>query len=488
MVRRLGRYEILSELGRGAMGTVFQARDPRIDRVVAIKTITVAGSESEEAEQYRQRFFREAQAAGKLSAPGIVTIHDVAEDEETQTPFIVMEYVAGNTLDQFVAGFPRSQPSLETTLDLIQQIAEALDYAHAQGIVHRDIKPANIIVTQDGHTKIADFGIAKLTLSEFTVAGQVLGTPAYMSPEQLSGGTVDGRSDLFSLGVIAYWLFTGQKPFAGDTATTVAFKVVYQDPIPATQLNPSLSPDCEYILLRALAKDPAGRYQRGRELAADIQDIRLGRAPRSRSQSFTTSSAEKTVLQKPSDITMVSPPATQTAPRRWLGSGWMRYYSLAVRFVSGIFSRVAPLLPAPLRRPIILYPAVGILALALCSVALVLLHEGSGSAATTNLQIIGQHSLRSGQISIRVDDELRYQGPVSGTVHKHRSLFRTTYAVEGTIALTLRVPAGKHTVRVNLQSGEDYNQTKSIDGDFALNVDKTLRLTAEGNGLNLDWE
>src|SRR5215471_12652437 len=141
MVARLGRYEILSELGRGAMGTVFRARDPKIDRVVAIKTIAVAGSKSEEAEQYRQRFFREAQAAGKLSAAGIVTIHDVDEDEATQTPFIVMEYVAGKTLDQLVAASPSGRLPLETALDLIQQIAEALDYAHAQGIVHRDIKP-----------------------------------------------------------------------------------------------------------------------------------------------------------------------------------------------------------------------------------------------------------------------------------------------------------------------------------------------------------
>lgn len=477
------------------MGTVFRARDPKIDRVVAIKTIAVAGSKSDDAEQYRQRFFREAQAAGKLSAPGIVIIHDVAEDEATQTPFIVMEYVAGKTLDQFVAASPTGRLPFETALDLIQQIAEALDYAHVQGIVHRDIKPANIMVTEDGRTKIADFGIAKLTLSEFTVAGQVLGTPAYMSPEQLGGAKIDGRSDLFSLGVIAYWLLTGEKPFAGDTATTVAFKVVYKDPIPATQVNPSLSPDCEYILARALAKDPARRYQRGRELAADIQDIKLRRSPRSLAESQPFPPEERTVVQKPSDesVTIVNVPTTrhfqpQTEPPKWATGGRMKRFFPALRFLSGLFSGIAPLLPTPLRQPIILYPALGILVVAMFSVAVVLLHQGSYGAATTNLLVTGQHSFRSGQITIRVDDELRYQGQINGTVHKRTSFFRTTYTVEGTIALTLRVPAGKHTIRVNLQSGEDYNQTKSIDGDFALNVDRTLHLTAGKNGLNLDWE
>src|SRR5215470_13703528 len=162
--QQLGRYEILAELGRGAMGAVFQARDPRIDRVVAIKTISVPESSGLEMEQYRQRFFREAQAAGRLSHPGIVTIYDVAEDEPTRTPFIVMEYVAGRTLDQVVESVAPGKLPHEAALDLVQQVAEALDYAHSHGIVHRDIKPSNIIVTDEGRAKIADFGIARLSL------------------------------------------------------------------------------------------------------------------------------------------------------------------------------------------------------------------------------------------------------------------------------------------------------------------------------------
>jgi len=277
-MERLGRYEIIAELGRGAMGTVYRARDPKIDRIVALKTITVAGIGPADEEEYRQRFFREAQAAGKLSHGGLVTIFDVGEDEKSKTPFIVMEFIEGKTLEELGRG---ERLPTETALGLIQQIAEALDYAHGRKIIHRDIKPANIIVTGEGRAKITDFGIAKLAMTQFTQPGQVLGTPAYMAPEQLSGGAVDGRSDIFSLGVILYWLLTGDKPFAGDTTTAVSFKIVYQEPIPATQINPSLSPEFDYMLSRALAKDAAGRYQRGRELAEDLADLLDGRPPRS---------------------------------------------------------------------------------------------------------------------------------------------------------------------------------------------------------------
>ena len=220
-MQQLGRYEVLEELGHGAMGTVYRARDPKIERVVAIKTVRVIGTTPEQETEYRRRFFREAQAAGKLSHPGIVTIHDVGEDEATQTPYIVMEYVEGRTLESLLTEPGLERPSLTASLELIKQVAEALDYAHTYSIVHRDIKPANIMVTAEGRAKITDFGIAKLTQSEFTVPGQILGTPAYLSPEQLKGIPIDGRSDLFALGVILYWMLTGQKPFAGDTSTVL---------------------------------------------------------------------------------------------------------------------------------------------------------------------------------------------------------------------------------------------------------------------------
>ena len=267
----LGRYQIVAELGRGAMGMVYKAHDPRIHRVVAIKIITISGGSISEADTYRTRFFREAQAAGRLSHPGIVGIYDADEDPISRTPYIVMEYVPGKRLDTFVAALPSQRLPFSMSVSLALQIAEALDYAHAQGIVHRDIKPGNVIVTEEGCAKIADFGIAKITLTELTLPGQVLGTPSFMAPEQFLGGSVDGRSDLFSLGVILYWMLTGSKPFPGESATSVCFKLVYQDPIPATQVSPTLPPHFDAVLQRALAKEPAARYQSGKEFAQDLK-------------------------------------------------------------------------------------------------------------------------------------------------------------------------------------------------------------------------
>src|ERR1700683_2264005 len=272
---RFGRYEILAELGRGAMGIVYKARDPKINRVVAVKTFSLAGQPPEEEREYRERFFREAQAAGCLSHPGIVTIFDVGEEPETHAPYIVMEFVSGQSLEKLLSQDDHKLP-LYTALQLTQELAEALDCAHAQDVVHRDLKPANILITEDGHAKIADFGVAKLNLATHTLAGRVLGTPAYMSPEQLNGEAVDGRSDLFSLGIVLYTVLTGYRPFQGNSAMTVSYKVVNRDPIPATVLNTDLPPGLDYIIARAMAKDPAQRYQTGREMARDLVALRDG--------------------------------------------------------------------------------------------------------------------------------------------------------------------------------------------------------------------
>jgi eukaryotic-like serine/threonine-protein kinase len=280
---RFGRYEILSELGRGAVGIVYKARDPKINRVVAIKTFSLAGQSLEDEQDFRDRFVREAEAAGRLSHPGIVTIFDVGEEPETRAPYIVMECVGGQSLDRVLAANDNRLP-LETALQLTHELAEALDCAHGQGVVHRDLKPANILITEDGHAKIADFGVAKLNLANQTLAGRALGTPAYMSPEQLNGEAVDGRSDLFSLGVVLYTVLTGYRPFQGNSAMTVSFKVVNRDPVPATVLDTDLPPALDYIIGRAMAKDPSQRYQRGMEMALDIQELQAGREPWTRAK------------------------------------------------------------------------------------------------------------------------------------------------------------------------------------------------------------
>jgi len=237
--------------------------EEQLDRI-AVKTISLSGQNPEEEREYRERFFHEAQAAGRLLHPGIVTIFDTGEDPESHIAFIVMEFIAGQSLDRLLLEEPKKFP-LDTALRLSEELAEALDHAHGQGVVHRDMKPANVLVTPEGHAKIADFGIAKMNLAHLTIPGRALGTPAYMSPEQLEGESVDKRSDLFSLGAILYHMVTGFGPFQGSSATTVCFKVANRDPLRATTFDPALPIELDSIIARAMAKDPAQRYQRGLE-------------------------------------------------------------------------------------------------------------------------------------------------------------------------------------------------------------------------------
>lgn len=265
---RIGRYKIVRELGRGAMGVVYHAIDPNIGRPVAIKTIQFGPTRTpEELERMRDRLFREARSAGILSHPGIVTIYDV--DQQDDLAFIAMEFVDGPTLEQLLSD---GLLPAERMFSVLGQTAVALDYAHSKGIVHRDIKPANIMLTADGTCKITDFGIAKITSSEqLTRTGAIVGTPHYMSPEQIQGQTVDGRSDQFSLAVIAYEMLTGEKPYTGEHLTTVVYKIVAEEPAPPRRLNPSLTPAIEGALRKGLAKRPDHRYKNCQEFAAGIE-------------------------------------------------------------------------------------------------------------------------------------------------------------------------------------------------------------------------
>src|ERR1700731_4427157 len=304
---RFGRYEILTELGRGAMGIVYKARDPKINRVVALKTFSLAGQPPEEELEYRERFFREAEAAGRLSHPGIVTVFDVGEEPETHCPYIVMEFVAGQSLDKLLLSRDDRKLPADAALQIALELAEALDCAHGQGVVHRDLKPANILLTEDGHAKIADFGVAKVNLANVTLTGRTMGTPAFMSPEQLNEEVVDGRSDIFSLGVILYTLLTGYRPFQGNSALTVAYKVVNREPIPATILDTQLAPGLDYIISRAIAKDPSQRYQGGLEMVLDIQDLREGREPWSKAKHPDSApGATQTQNVKPSPSALIT--------------------------------------------------------------------------------------------------------------------------------------------------------------------------------------
>jgi serine/threonine protein kinase len=308
--KKIGRYEILEELGHGAMGTVYRAKDPAMDRVVALKTIIALVLASDQGSDFRERFYREARAAGALAHPGIVPVFDVGEHEGL--PFLVMEFISGKTLADAVKKGERM--TLDRVCEIGQKIAEALGYAHQHGVVHRDIKPANILLTsKEAHgierPKITDFGVAKLAAGHTTLTGQILGTPAFMPPEQFTGAPIDGRADIFSLGVVLYWMATGEQPFPGESITAVSYKVVHTEPVPPRKLNPSIPLKLESIILKCLAKNPDERYQTGEDLARDLGELR------SVSTSMGLKSAAPEVAAAGSDpnATFIeTPPAVQT--------------------------------------------------------------------------------------------------------------------------------------------------------------------------------
>jgi serine/threonine protein kinase len=305
----IGRYEIIEELGRGAMGSVFKARDPAVGRIVALKTIHSTALEGAQSEEYRARFYREARASGVLAHPGIVPVFDVGEHKGA--PFLVMEFVDGRTFADAIKKGERF--TIDRVCEIGQQIADALGYAHRQGVIHRDIKPANILLTSRAvygseRPRITDFGIAKLAASEITTTGQLLGTPSFMPPEQFTGVPIDGRADLFSLGVILYSLAAGEQPFPGETMTAVSYKVVHTEPIPPAKLNPAIPAPLESAILKCLAKNPAARYQTGEEIAQELAAIRMDAGPSAHQTLAPAISASDPTLG-PSAVTVSHPSA-----------------------------------------------------------------------------------------------------------------------------------------------------------------------------------
>jgi serine/threonine-protein kinase len=258
----LGRYEIIKELGRDAMGTVYLGKDPRINREVAIKTLRYEEIDPEQIKEVKKRFFREAEAAGKLSPPNIVTIYDVGEDYEIA--YMAMELLDGSNLVKHCQ--KSNLLPMPKLIHVISCVSSALDYAHANGIVHRDIKPANIMILNSAEIKVTDFGIARVTTSSKTQTGTVLGTPSYMSPEQIAGKKVDGRSDIFSSGVVFSELLTGERPFSGDSFATLMYNITSSAPPPIKGLFPNIPDKLVPVVEKLLAKDAEARYQTGKEL------------------------------------------------------------------------------------------------------------------------------------------------------------------------------------------------------------------------------
>ena len=266
----LGRYKIKRVLGKGAMGVVYEGLDPRLSRTVAVKTILVGELDPATAQEYSMRFAREAQAVARLNHPNIVQVYDFGEEGEIA--YIVMEYIRGKELK---AAFDTGERfTLRESTRLMTELLEALDFAHNEGVVHRDIKPANVMVDHEGHVKLADFGVARISDPDrqgATQVGTMVGTPAYMSPEQVQGLKIDRRTDIFSAGVVFYQFLTGQRPFQGGGAFSVAKRIVQDDPPAPSLIIDSISPEYDEIVSRALAKDPDKRFQSAGEFAEALQ-------------------------------------------------------------------------------------------------------------------------------------------------------------------------------------------------------------------------
>jgi serine/threonine-protein kinase len=310
----LGRYRVLEELGRGAMGVVYRAEDPSLGRVVAIKAVQLSVEAADSAE-YQARFYQEAKAAGGLNHPGIITIFDTGR--EGNWAYIAMELLEGVELRELMA---QGRMPLARVLDLVAQVANALDFAHERGVVHRDIKPGNIMVLRGDLAKIMDFGIARTRVSAVqTQVGMVLGSPKYMSPEQVAGRRVDHRSDIFSLGVVLFEMVAGMAPFSGKDVGSLMYAVVNTPQPRPSQLNPAAPEMLDLIVARALQKDAAARYQSASQFAADLIACREGLStapvdPAARGETTVPLNVESTLSRNAPGAATTRTPVRGTAP------------------------------------------------------------------------------------------------------------------------------------------------------------------------------
>ena len=291
--RSIGRYEIRRELGRGTMGVVYEAWDPALGRTIALKMVGAFSLSATERETYERRFQTEARAAAGLSHPGIVVVHDVGRDPGSGLLFMALEYLDGETLADRLASGRRL--AWREALRITGRVAEALHHAHELGVVHRDVKPANVMILRSGEPKILDFGIARVDAGHLTRPGDLFGTPLYMSPEQALGQPVDARSDLFSLGTIAYAMLTDHSPFAGPSVPAILARVAHRGAPPPSELVPGLPRDVDDVLARAMAKSPEDRYSSGRTMAEDIEDVLGDRPPRHRAGWTPAPTGERTI-------------------------------------------------------------------------------------------------------------------------------------------------------------------------------------------------
>ena len=509
---RIHRYELQEIIGRGAMGVVYRALDPVIGRVVALKTITVPTKTPDRVrDDVYERFSREARAAGLLSHPNIVTVYDVgdlgeASGADERASFIAMEFVEGRTLRQMVP-YGERLPA-ETALELAMQVARALDYAHRRGIVHRDVKPANILVRDDGLVKLADFGVARLEVSDLTRTGQSVGSPSYIAPEMLTEQPVDGRADLFSLGVILYEVLTGDKPFRGETLAALYHKILSFNPMAPSRANPEVPAEWDQVILRLLAKQPADRYPSAAHLLEDLRRLERG-APLDSPLPMEPSAALAVDEDDPEPRPLREEPGiserTLTLEPQALGPQFKALLALltvaAVALglivlaavlrhlpappVSAVDALPAPEAPrrearAPSARPAVPQPEKAAPAVTVSPKAA---PKPALAPNKAGLTLLLEHNLREGSMELTMDGDPVLAEPVSGE--------RVKLKTRGEFRRRLQVPNGDHVFRITVIDEDGKSWSGITNARLKAGSERTLLVRLGGvvkRSLELTWK
>jgi serine/threonine protein kinase len=529
----IGRYEIRREIGRGMMGVVYEALDPALARTIALKTIKLSFSVgADDLDVFEQRFFAEARIAARLSHPGIVVVYDVGRDAQTGTLYIAMERLRGRTLAELISD--GVVLDWRTGLSIVVRIAEALHHAHAHGVVHRDLKPANIMLLPSGEPKILDFGIAKVETArtKLTSDGQFFGTPLYMSPEQAQGKDLDARSDLFSLGAVAYNLLTGHAAFAAESITAIIQRVIEDEPLPPSRFVRDLPKGVDLLIARALAKEPADRYPDGHSLAEDIE-ILGGPLPEDLSAALPSSLFEGLTSEPPhggglrdhphppvgvathpgGDLedeleTLVSglillhegdvpasPPSVPGAAEptevasespRWLLILPLALVAVLVALGSlayVLWSAFTPsALPPTLARPSPSPPPIPATPTPAPSAAAV----RSRPLAASGLAIDFQYPLKDGRLSVWIDGKLSLDQDLASRTAKKIVGIKVH---EGSLERTLAVRPGRHEVRVQV-AWDDNVKEETLAATFKAGVTRQMeiRLGRIRKNLSVEWK
>lgn len=458
---QLGRFKITGTLGQGAMGTVYRAHDPLLDRTVAIKTVSCAGLSSEEALNFEARFYAEARSAGRLNHQNIVTIHDVGRSGDLA--YIAMEYLNGHSLREILDS--SVVLPVDRAAEIAAQIADGLAFAHANGVVHRDIKPANIMVFDNGPVKIADFGVAQMSTGAQTVSGATFGSPKYMSPEQVSGRKVDGRSDIFALGAVFYEMLVGRPPFSGEDLNAILYQVLHGAPPLPSSFIPDLPHGFDRIVARAMAKDPEKRYQSVAEMATALRKYRRVLRQTQKEQLQGTNPAP--VVAGPGDATMLlkRPPVGKGEAEKNSRHGLVFGLVLALAGVAGWLAYINLNKVSPPVTPVATLPPASAPVTAVPPSPTTSLVVSKELAAAPVQSLEEKPEEKPEDAPLPVDGRLRLAISPWGEVHIDGKLLGVSPPLN-----EIRLPAGRHRIEIRNGGFAPYSSTVDLAANASLRV------------------